>query len=130
MGQWRRPAGSRRERPQPRNLERAEVPQGSNEIETEVVERSDGLAIPHLIAGLLEALRPPPSLDRISDPVDGGRRLRGTAVRAHADHRIAMAAAIAAVGIDAGVRVTDIGCAKVSYPDFVRDYQRLGGTVA
>jgi 5-enolpyruvylshikimate-3-phosphate synthase len=30
----------------------------------------------------------------------------------------------------AGVRVTDIGCAKVSYPEFVRDYQRLGGTVA
>ena len=62
--------------------------------------------------------------------VEGPQRLAGGTVDPAGDHRIAMAAAIAAAGIDAGVRVTDIGCAKVSYPDFVRDYQSLGGTVA
>jgi 3-phosphoshikimate 1-carboxyvinyltransferase len=62
--------------------------------------------------------------------VEGPQRLAGGTVDPAGDHRIAMAAAIAASGIDAGVRVTDIGCAKVSYPEFVRDYQRLGGTVA
>jgi 3-phosphoshikimate 1-carboxyvinyltransferase len=62
--------------------------------------------------------------------VEGPQRLAGGTVDPAGDHRIAMAAAIAAAGIDAGVRVTDIGCAKVSYPDFVHDYQSLGGTVA
>ena len=46
------------------------------------------------------------------------------------DHRIAMAAAVAAAGTDSPVRVTDVDCARVSYPDFVRDYQALGGSVA
>jgi 3-phosphoshikimate 1-carboxyvinyltransferase len=62
--------------------------------------------------------------------VEGPQRLAGGTVDPAGDHRIAMAAAVAAAGIDAGVRVTDVGCAKVSYPDFVRDYQSLGGTVA
>jgi 3-phosphoshikimate 1-carboxyvinyltransferase len=62
--------------------------------------------------------------------VEGPQRLAGGTVDPAGDHRIAMAAAIAAAGIDAGVRVTDVECAKVSYPDFVSDFRRLGGTVA
>ena len=38
--------------------------------------------------------------------------------------------AIAGAGTAAGVRVTDVDCAKVSYPEFVRDYRSLGGSVA
>jgi 3-phosphoshikimate 1-carboxyvinyltransferase len=62
--------------------------------------------------------------------VEGPQRLAGGTVDPAGDHRIAMAAAIAGAGTDAGVRVKDIDCARVSYPDFVRDYQSLGGSVA
>ncbi len=70
------------------------------------------------------------------EPLDGGfrvegpQRLRGGVVDPAGDHRIAMAAAVAAAGTEEPVRVTDIDCAQVSYPDFVRDYLALGGTVA
>jgi 5-enolpyruvylshikimate-3-phosphate synthase len=40
-----------------------------------------------------------------------------------------MAAAAAAAGTAGPVRVADIDCARVSYPDFVRDYRDLGGSV-
>jgi 3-phosphoshikimate 1-carboxyvinyltransferase len=62
--------------------------------------------------------------------VEGPQRLAGGTVDPAGDHRIAMAAAIAGAGTEAGVRVKDIDCARVSYPDFVRDYQSLGGSVA
>jgi 3-phosphoshikimate 1-carboxyvinyltransferase len=61
--------------------------------------------------------------------VEGPQRPNGGTVDPAADHRIAMAAAVAAVGTEAPVRVSDVDCARVSYPDFVRDYQALGGTV-
>jgi 3-phosphoshikimate 1-carboxyvinyltransferase len=61
--------------------------------------------------------------------VEGPQRLAGGTVDPEGDHRIAMAAAVAGAGTEAGVRVTDIECARVSYPDFVRDYRSLGGTV-
>jgi 3-phosphoshikimate 1-carboxyvinyltransferase len=62
--------------------------------------------------------------------VAGPQRLAGGTVDPAGDHRIAMAAAIAGAGTETGVRVTGIECAKVSYPEFVRDFQSLGGTVA
>ena len=40
-----------------------------------------------------------------------------------------MAAAVAAAGIPDGVRVQGFECARVSYPDFARDFTRLGGHV-
>jgi 3-phosphoshikimate 1-carboxyvinyltransferase len=61
--------------------------------------------------------------------VEGPQRLAGGTVDPAGDHRIAMAAAVAGAGTEAGVRVTDIDCARVSYPDFLRDYRSLGGTV-
>lgn len=62
--------------------------------------------------------------------VEGPQRLAGGTVDPAGDHRIAMAAAIAGAGTRDGVRVTDIDCAKISYPEFVRDYRSLGGGVA
>jgi 3-phosphoshikimate 1-carboxyvinyltransferase len=62
--------------------------------------------------------------------VQGPQRLAGGTVDPSDDHRIAMAAAIAGAGTGTGVRVKDIECAGISYPDFVRDYRSLGGTVA
>lgn len=56
-----------------------------------------------------------------------GTGLIGGTVDAAGDHRIAMAAAIAAT--DCRERVTILGaqCAEKSYPEFFREYRRLGG---
>lgn len=42
----------------------------------------------------------------------------------HHDHRLAMAFSV--LGLKIGVRVKDIECAAKSYPDFVRDFRKLG----
>ncbi len=62
--------------------------------------------------------------------VTGPQKLRAGAVDPSGDHRIAMAAAVAACGIPGGVTVKGFECAAVSYPDFIRDYRALGGEVA
>jgi 3-phosphoshikimate 1-carboxyvinyltransferase len=61
--------------------------------------------------------------------VEGPQRLAAGVVDPAGDHRIAMAAAVAAAGIPDGVRVRGFECAAVSYPDFIRDFTALGGTV-
>ena len=43
------------------------------------------------------------------------------------DHRIVMAAAVAAAHADRPVRVTGAQAVEKSYPDFFRDFTRLGG---
>jgi 3-phosphoshikimate 1-carboxyvinyltransferase len=62
--------------------------------------------------------------------VEGPQALRSGALDPMGDHRIAMAAAVASAGIRGGVQVKDFGCARVSYPDFIRDFSALGGEVA
>ena len=59
--------------------------------------------------------------------VEGPQALRAGQVDPRGDHRIAMAAAVAAVGIRDGVRIRGFECAQVSYPDFIRDFAALGG---
>jgi 3-phosphoshikimate 1-carboxyvinyltransferase len=59
--------------------------------------------------------------------IEGPQALRAGQVDPRGDHRIAMAAAVAAVGIKDGVRIKGFECAQVSYPDFVRDFAALGG---
>jgi len=59
--------------------------------------------------------------------VEGPQALRAGLVDPRGDHRIAMAAAVAAVGIRDGVRIRGFECAQVSYPDFIRDFAALGG---
>ena len=62
--------------------------------------------------------------------VEGPQKLRSGVIDPRGDHRIAMAAAVAAAGITNGVRVQGFECAAVSYPDFARDFAALGGEVA
>jgi 3-phosphoshikimate 1-carboxyvinyltransferase len=50
--------------------------------------------------------------------VRGSRRLRGGAVDAHEDHRLAMAFAIAALGASGPTTIHGAGAAAVSYPEF------------
>lgn len=45
----------------------------------------------------------------------------------HHDHRLAMAFCI--LGLKLGVRVKDIECVAKSYPEFVRDFKKLGARV-
>lgn len=42
----------------------------------------------------------------------------------HRDHRLAMAFAV--LGLKVGVQVKDIECVRKSYPEFVRDFRRMG----
>ena len=43
------------------------------------------------------------------------------------DHRIVMAAAVAAACSDRPVRITGAQAVEKSYPDFFRDFEALGG---
>ena len=56
-----------------------------------------------------------------------GCKLRGGIVDCQNDHRIAMAAAIAATICDGEVTLKGAECVEKSYPTFWEDYQRLGG---
>lgn len=58
-----------------------------------------------------------------------GTKLTGGVVDSHNDHRIAMAAALAA--LNAQGEITIAGCEAVakSYPDFFADFTRIGGNV-
>ncbi len=87
---------------------------------------SDRLA---MIARLVESLGGKVEIFDDGFAVEGPQKLRGGVVDPRGDHRIAMAAAIAAAGIPQGVRVEGFECAAVSYPDFARDFAALGGEV-
>jgi len=81
------------------------------------------------IATVSEALR---ALGAEVEPSDDGMRiagtggLRGGAVDAHGDHRIAMLGAIAGLASHDGVEVRGMEAAAVSYPSFERDLAALG----
>jgi 3-phosphoshikimate 1-carboxyvinyltransferase len=56
----------------------------------------------------------------------GGEKLHGTTVDTHGDHRILMAAAIAALVSSSETRIEDDYSYSVSYPGFLRDMHQLG----
>ena len=56
-----------------------------------------------------------------------GTGLRGGTVVSHNDHRIAMAAAIAATACTAPVTILGAEAVKKSYPSFWEEYQKIGG---
>jgi 3-phosphoshikimate 1-carboxyvinyltransferase len=57
--------------------------------------------------------------------VRGPQRLRGGRVDCRGDHRVAMAAAAAALCADGPTALCGSGCAAVSYPAFFRELRRL-----
>lgn len=57
-----------------------------------------------------------------------GTGLRGGTVDSKNDHRIAMAAAIAATVCQKDVTILGAQCVEKSYPGFFEEYQRLGGS--
>ncbi len=73
------------------------------------------------IAALAEGLtRMGAAVDELPDGlvVHGGRPLQGATVRAHDDHRIAMALSVAALGAEGETEIEDAECASVSFPEF------------
>jgi 3-phosphoshikimate 1-carboxyvinyltransferase len=72
----------------------AALAEGLSRMGARVEERPDGLAI------------------------DGGTPLHGAAVRAHEDHRIAMALAVAGLAAQGGTEIEGAECASVSFPEF------------
>jgi 3-phosphoshikimate 1-carboxyvinyltransferase len=52
-------------------------------------------------------------------------RLRGAEIEPHADHRIAMAFAVAALAAEGPTVIRDADCAGVSYPAFFEDLERV-----
>jgi 3-phosphoshikimate 1-carboxyvinyltransferase len=58
--------------------------------------------------------------------IKGKCTLRGTAVDSLKDHRILMAAAVAALVAEGETIISDGDCHRISYPDFVSDMRSLG----
>lgn len=59
--------------------------------------------------------------------INGKQTLSGGITQSYGDHRIAMAAAVAATRCKGGVIIRGAECVSKSYPDFFEDYKRLGG---
>ena len=62
--------------------------------------------------------------------VRGGKPLTGGEVTTFGDHRIAMAAAIAAAGCQGEIEILNPQAVEKSYAAFWQDYCRLGGSIA
>jgi 3-phosphoshikimate 1-carboxyvinyltransferase len=58
-----------------------------------------------------------------------GGEVRGAKVNSHEDHRIAMAAAVAALGSSGRVSIKDSHCIAKSYPGFFDDLRKIGAIV-
>ncbi len=58
-----------------------------------------------------------------------GGEVRGARVSSHDDHRIAMAAAVAALGATSTVFIKDSHCVGKSYPGFFNDLRKIGAVV-
>lgn len=58
-----------------------------------------------------------------------GVKLKGGIIDSHNDHRIAMAAAVAALNAQAAVTIQNAECVAKSYPDFFEDLKQIGGNV-
>lgn len=56
--------------------------------------------------------------------IEGPCRLRGARIDTHADHRIAMAFAVAALAASGETTLSDAECAAISYPGFFADLER------
>ncbi len=55
-----------------------------------------------------------------------GRKLHGAVINPHNDHRIAMAAAVAALGAEGETTLRDAECIRKSYPQFFHHLKQLG----
>lgn len=78
------------------------------------------------ITHMLQALGVSHSLQGNTLEVTGGRPLQSCTVNGYNDHRIVMAAAIAALGAAGDVTINDAQAVAKSYPDFFKHLSSLG----
>lgn len=57
--------------------------------------------------------------------IRGGRPLHHAVIDPHADHRIAMATAVAGLIAEGGVEISNAECVNISYPEFYQDLNSL-----
>jgi 3-phosphoshikimate 1-carboxyvinyltransferase len=100
------------------------VVRGARELRVKESDRIEG------VAQMLRALGA--EIETYDDgfAIAGSQKLRGGFVQPHGDHRIAMAASIAALIAEGECSLDDPGCASVSYPAFYSTLAQLGGKVA
>jgi len=55
-----------------------------------------------------------------------GGKIHKVTINSHNDHRIAMMAAVSALGASGPVTITNAGCVEKSYPAFYNDLEKLG----
>lgn len=79
------------------------------------------------VVEMIQSLGGSASADEETLTIFGGG-LKGGTVNSHNDHRIAMAASIAATCCQDPVIVLGAECVEKSYPKFYDEYRRLGGT--
>lgn len=91
------------------------------ELRVKEVDRIDAVAAMLGALGVAVETRP----DGFAVP--GNQRLTGGSVDSRGDHRIAMAAAIAGLAADGGVRISGFRAVATSYPSFLSDLSDLGG---
>jgi 3-phosphoshikimate 1-carboxyvinyltransferase len=99
------------------------VVRGAQELR---VKESDRIAT---VVGALRALGVRAEEREDGFAVTGAPRLRGGAVDAGGDHRLAMLGAVAGLVSDEGVTVTGFDAAAVSYPGFAADVAAIGGRI-
>lgn len=88
------------------------------------IKESDRLASTAALLGSLGASADITDDGLVIHPV---KRLTGGTVDSFGDHRIVMAAAVAATRAEGEVVITGAEAAEKSYPDFFKDYTMLGG---
>lgn len=86
------------------------------------VKESDRLAV---VAHHLQAMGADVTEHPDGMVIRGGLPLRGARLDSHGDHRIAMAFAIAGLFADGETILENAGCVETSYPEFVRQLERL-----
>lgn len=59
-----------------------------------------------------------------------GGQIRGAKVSSYGDHRIAMAAAVAAIGADGEIVIDNPECVAKSYPGFFEDLKKAGADIS
>ncbi len=59
--------------------------------------------------------------------INGNTPIHGADFASYGDHRIAMAMAICALACDGDSTIDDVGCVKISYPNFFSDLAHLSG---
>jgi len=94
-----------------RNIERLRIKE-SDRIESTMAELRKMGADIRLIDNTLE--------------IKGPTELTGAVISSHNDHRIAMAAAVAAINAKGASTICDIGCISKSYPGFLEDMKKIG----